>query len=238
KDFNRRTPLAISVMSGHNAPRIELLLSVLGGEDCQIDSVDRDCETPLHLAAKSGYSSVVEQYLKIRVNAQSSSRRTPLRLAANANREGVSKCLLFQAQRDANAYDFSRRTALHMASNNGNINTVELLEDARTDHNPRELGGETPLHFAARFGQFDLIKVLLTHERINPNVQDNRRRTPLPLSADNCYPRVAQLLLNYFLTSPNIADNMLKTPLHEASEQGLEWVVRILGDERIPNQGM
>jgi len=66
----------------------------------------------------------------------------------------------------------------------------------------------TPLSWAAGEGHDEVVKLLLTCQKVNPNLTDEVGRTPLLWAAERCHFGVVQLLLGCEDVNPNVLDNI------------------------------
>ncbi|KAD6794916.1 hypothetical protein E3N88_05812 [Mikania micrantha] len=88
---------------------------------------------------------------------------TPLHIAAMRNHHQFAVVLLTQNPKLATALDMQRRTALHLASANGNLEMVKVIVRAggRDVCGLRDEDGLTPLHLAAMKEHLEVVKVLV-----------------------------------------------------------------------------
>ena len=88
-------------------------------------------------------------------------------------------------------------SALHCISYFGISEVViDLIRAKRWDVNQRDSAGLTLLMWAARYGREEIVKVLLQHRHIQPNMQDTRYgRTALSWGAGNGHEGVVRLFL-------------------------------------------
>ena len=122
-------------------------------------------QTALHHAATLGEAGIVRLLVHIgaNVNARcSSGNSTPLHSAALNGHKEVAESLLAEGA-DVNAVDIHRTTPLHNSmmsffqSQKRSIDMLELLlaqEDINV--NVRNNSGETPLHYAIRYGNIEI----------------------------------------------------------------------------------
>jgi len=98
--------------------------------------------------------------------------------------------------------------------------------------------GNTPLWYAARYGQEEVVKMLLAQDDIDPNELDLRDQTPLLWAALNGHEGVVKMLLSRGDTNPNRCDSFDRTPLWMAVADGHSGVVKMLleRDDTDPNR--
>ena len=96
--------------------------------------------------------------------------------------------------------------------------------------NMRDIWGQTPLHYAARYGLPDLITGLLVAGAASPNEASYRGHTPLHYAAAIGNVKICQLLLSQG-AGINHTDLNGYTPLAYAARKGNGEVVRLLLDQ-------
>jgi len=132
--------------------------------------------------------------------------------------------------------------------------TNTLINMNRWDANQRDSGGMTPLIWAARYGNEEVVRLLLRKKHIQPDQQDaNHQRTALSWAAGNGHEGVVRLFLepqfvnpgsvgrrwgkaaravDHFLggryVNPNSSSKHGRTPLSWAVENGHEGLVKLL----------
>ena len=67
----------------------------------------------------------------------------------------------------------------HLACGSGKVGVVKLLIDKGVDVNETDIFGKTGLHFAAKEKQFEVVKYLLSLQKISKNAQDVDGNSPL-----------------------------------------------------------
>ena len=71
---------------------------------------------------------------------------------------------------------------------------MKLLIDRGADVNQRGgLHSETPLHFAAQYGNVELVKLLL-EAKADPTAKEFRGKTPLDVAKERKHPDIVKLL--------------------------------------------
>ena len=112
--------------------------------------------------------------------------QTPLHLAANSGHNSVAK-LLIEKGADLEAKDFKGRTPLYRVMvYYTDTGLIKLLLDKGADPNKGAEGpyssSPTPLHFAAKFGDREVVELLM-ERGARPNGKDHNGKTPLHWAA-------------------------------------------------------
>ncbi|MEW6616208.1 MAG: ankyrin repeat domain-containing protein [Thermodesulfobacteriota bacterium] len=137
---------------------------------------------------------------------------------------------------NVNEKDSGARTALHLASINGQTEIARILLDNGADVNakagPSQLFERTltPLHYAAMsdVDNVDIVRLLLDRGA-NINAKSDTGRTALHYAANNGHVYIVRLLIDRGANN-SIADYKNKTPLILAQEKGYTIIVRLLTD--------
>jgi ankyrin repeat protein len=93
-------------------------------------------------------------------------------------------------------YDESLNTALHVASENGQVNIAKLLLEQQALINRQNINGKTALHLAVESQQKEVVDILLSYGA-NPNIEDLQGASPLHLSSANASIEISQSLLRH-----------------------------------------
>jgi len=126
-----------------------------------IDGLQIERETTLHLAASNGHENMVGLLLDkgANVDGKNDDGSTALHLAAKGGHEDVVKLLLDKV---ANIDDKNNDgdTALHLAASSGHVNIVNLLLSRGANSNEKNNKDETPLDLARSKGRSVVVRIL------------------------------------------------------------------------------
>ena len=130
------------------------------------NEVDSDCNTPLHIACKTGRLDSVEYLLvmtKCDPNAKNKAGLTPLHVNINSSRYSNSHIVIKLITHGANS---------NLADNEGN----------------------TPLHFSCQSDRFYATKYILTATDCDPNIKNKDRLTPLQVTLNRSTKIIRELI--------------------------------------------
>lgn len=200
-------------------------------DSVDVNSLDKDCNSLLHLAAISGgYKYGNKETLRIivdhgvNISARNGEGKTALHLAAESDNDVAIFLTFLKSCLDS--IDVYGRTPLHYAAMSPSpkgITTQDLI-DAGAALAVLDVEGRTPLHAAAESGRPNAVFILVQHYShhsppLTLDMQDYRGMTPLHYAAaSGCYASV-QCLLDMG-ASPHVNSFKGQTPLHSAAEFG------------------
>ncbi|CAC5383304.1 unnamed protein product [Mytilus coruscus] len=150
-----------------------------------INKLNSQGKTPLHLACKYGHLSCVELLVtkKAEVNRKDNESRTSLHFGCEAGSEDIVKCLI-KNNASIDKKDKEGITPLHIASEKGNYDVVKLLVKNKVKLDESDRCGRTPLHYACKQNRLDIVKFLIM-KKADVNKFDRDDFTPLCL-AEKC----------------------------------------------------
>ncbi len=171
---------------------MDVLKSYLAGKHAPefLKITDRNGNTALHLAVKSGKIDAIDALLAAGADIEERGRvnYTPLGTAVYASRTDSLRHLLAKGA-DPNADMQGGSTALGIAVARNSPTAVTFLLEAKADPN---LGN--PLMMAAQYDRTAIVKMLIA-AGANIDVHDDQKRNPLHYAAINTSQELATLLL-------------------------------------------
>lgn len=159
-DYDNRTALHLAASNGH----LETITRMLEFGYLDLSPLDRFGQTPLDDAIR--HEHVAVQKLLKSEGAQMGSVEFGVALCeAAANNDTDKIRQMIEAGVRAGMADYDYRTALHLASSNGHLETcVFLLREGRVDPNPLDRFLNTPLDDAIRHGHKDIVELLMKYK--------------------------------------------------------------------------
>ncbi|XP_063435596.1 ankyrin repeat domain-containing protein 26-like isoform X17 [Mytilus trossulus] len=144
-----------------------------------VNGLDKENRTPLHLACVKGNKPVVQELLEwhAKPNIGDNEGKTPLLKAVECKKEDCVM-LLLQHTADVDTRDRLGDTAVHVAVKNSFTNILRLLIKSGADINIKNKNGFAPLHLAVKNKKDEVTKILLQN-RADFDVMDADGRTPL-----------------------------------------------------------
>ncbi|KAK3186393.1 hypothetical protein K4F52_004931 [Lecanicillium sp. MT-2017a] len=186
-----------SLQSAANEAPLELL-EVLLAHGADPHHVDDQGHTVAMSAVYNKDIKVLERLLEAGADGEAKCMHgeTPLIVAARNGNVAAVKSLVASGA-DIKAQDAWGFQAVMTAAMIGNLEELDyLLNQGAFDVNEQDPDGRTALYHAAREGNHQCIKALLSHEpRASPNIKDRYGATPLIVAARNGHSRVVRALV-------------------------------------------
>ncbi|XP_013787560.2 serine/threonine-protein phosphatase 6 regulatory ankyrin repeat subunit B-like, partial [Limulus polyphemus] len=216
------TPLHVASQTGrhHN---VELLFKHAVSSDEDEDSSDPSLEkfgvggcerpnkksyTPLHLAVLHGHLNVVKVLLKYSsVNKSTSAaveKLTPLMIASQQGFLPIVKFLVENGKCLVEVGDKRHRTALTHAIINGHAHVASYLLRIGADPNTKDSSGNTLVHYAAAYGWYFCLKLLVVEAKADPNLPNDWKLTPFAVA----FMKGHMGLVDFLLNLPNVDVNV------------------------------
>eukprot|EP00535_Pseudo-nitzschia_heimii_P008861 CAMPEP_0197187660 /NCGR_PEP_ID=MMETSP1423-20130617/16286_1 /TAXON_ID=476441 /ORGANISM="Pseudo-nitzschia heimii, Strain UNC1101" /LENGTH=604 /DNA_ID=CAMNT_0042639297 /DNA_START=8 /DNA_END=1819 /DNA_ORIENTATION=- len=145
RDYDRRTAMHVAASEGH----LEIV-KFLVRRGARINRSDRWGGSPLDDASRHRNKEVI-QYLRLlgASTGSASSVTNFIKAAAEGDFDEV-EMLLMSGDIDVNEGDYDKRTALHLAAGEGNVDIVRLLCNKKANVNTEDRWGNRPLDDADR----------------------------------------------------------------------------------------
>ena len=124
------------------------------------------------------------------------------------------------------------RNPLHDFVAKSNIGFVELMIGSCIDLEMRNPNESPPLHFACRYGQIEMVQLLIKHiPRLDETIKTKQGETIFHFAVNNSDPQVPKLILDMFRFE-NLRDENGWTILHEAVAYGAKETIEFLIESR------
>ncbi|PSN37403.1 hypothetical protein C0J52_16313 [Blattella germanica] len=162
-----------------------------------IDVIDRNNRTPLHLAAAQGHANIVWFLLgnKANMNICDKEGKTPFLKAVECGHKETIQIMLERGV-DINTIDYSGNSGLHIAAKHGFYEIASMLLKQGANFESSNNFGEFPLHIATVAENKDLVELLLRYGS-SVNIVDRDNRSPLMFAAKLGSMALVQLFLEY-----------------------------------------
>lgn len=179
-------PFTEDIHEAAKAGDLQQLKEILQKNPDLVNSTDKDKMTPLHYAVDEGKLEAASLLLAngADIDAVNYKEETPLHIAAyEGNAEAVRLLLTHDA--DITKREMRDRIPLFLACNwGGDLETVRLLIDARSDVNDKNSRGEIVLVSTLYYGKKEIIDLLIDRGATLPDDEDTLRRV-LYITASN-----------------------------------------------------
>ncbi|XP_062522875.1 trichohyalin-like isoform X2 [Corticium candelabrum] len=176
--------------------RVKQVLNKTGKKGEDINQLDKQNRTALHLACVRGHLDVVAHLLaaKARTNLCDNAGKPPLIRAVECKQMRCVE-LLLEYGADINLVDLLGRGALHVAAQLGDASVVASLLERGARVDAQDKNGYTALHLSTEHGHSNIANYLLQEEaQINCTNKDGH--TPLIIAARLGFVTLVHLFLN------------------------------------------
>ncbi len=199
----------------------EIIDLLLAHDKVNVDDVDEDGQTALHLAARD--VNIFQKLLERGANPNVFDKwgQSPLHLTVQeGDGNKIINLLLAHDKVMIDHADEDGKTALHLAAYRSNVVAVRKLIEKGANPNIIDKEGQSPLHLAAnreRNGNV-IMDLLLAHSKVKVDDVDGKGQTALHFAAYKSNDNVVKYLIDKG-ANPNIYDKSGRSPLHVAAQE-------------------
>ena len=162
RDYDRRTAIHVAASEGH----LEIC-KFLVSRRARINRSDRWGGSPLDDALRHRHKEVIQYLRSLGASTGSASgSQNFIKAAAEGDIDEV-ETLLMTGEVDVNEGDYDKRTALHLAAGEGNVDIVRLLCKYKADVNTEDRWGNRPLDDAMRGKSEESVNILKQYGATN-----------------------------------------------------------------------
>ncbi|KCV70292.1 hypothetical protein H696_02622 [Fonticula alba] len=228
----RRVDDSSKTKAGGAAGRMTGVLSKVFRRDVDINTINDDSMTILHVAATSGYAEYLRRAIDLgaRVDIVDRTGNTALHYAAWGNHPECVRVLL-EAGVPVDGLNNDQCSPLHLAAQfNRSADSAQLLMAAGASPLLQNRAGQTPLDLSAEYGKDAILRLLATKEvldKVYANPSQPPPRSPLHLAASGGHADCVAVLLDGGV-DVNAMSHIGSTALHYATERGKHAVVALL----------
>ena len=148
---------------------------------------DYDERTPLHYCVERGYYALFKYFVKIgsEIHIKTKLGENCLHLAAKGGYMDLCKWLIQNCNFSVEERDKSGASPLHYCVSSGHFELFTYFVEIGRDSHLETNSGQNCLHFAARYGDEHLCKILVKHYNLDPDISDYNGKTPLHYCAQS-----------------------------------------------------
>ncbi|KAL9131206.1 MAG: hypothetical protein Q9217_000808 [Psora testacea] len=207
----------------------EKVVRAFHSNSANLDPEALDGITPLWLAACHGHLSTLRFLLSHGANPNTINKDTGLSALHVAIKKGEEACADLLISHGADVHNVARngKTTLWHACDQSMPVLVQILLEQGVDPNQSDREtGQSALHQAARSGDSEMVKTLITHSaNINAITKDSV--TPLSIAAEDGHKDIVKVFLNA-KADVNIPSSCSRHAIHQAAEEGHVEIVKML----------
>ena len=148
---------------------------------------DYDEKLPLHHCVERGYCELFEHFVKIGsdIYLETKLGENCLHLAAKGGYIDICKLLIKHYNFSVNERDMSGASPLHYCVSSGHFQLFTYFVAIGSDIHLETNHGQNCLHFAAKYGDKRLCKMLVEHYNLDLNMSDYNGKAPLHYCAES-----------------------------------------------------
>lgn len=203
------------------------------GKDLQI--VNGDGFTPIHIAVKNGHLKIVDFFLKEKifdVNEKSQFGYTPLHIACE---NGELECVKILIENEANldAKNNNGDFPIHKAAYRGYTEIINYLALSGSKLDPKNFNFDTPLHLLSFYGHSEALEMMIK-KKAKINVKNKNDNTALHLASKHDHLKCIKVLLEnniYFNTKNENGYTALILACYHGHEKICNELIKFCGLE-------
>ena len=193
KNMKGNTPLHLACKNSYG----ELAIHLLNTKSCDVNVKNCDGDSPIDIAFRNGELSFIKLLIMLSQKIEQYQIVHSLNLLVGEGLE-ISKFLQIEFPESKNL--------MHIIC--GAVGDIDLLKhiirqssDCKQYFMQTDIHGQTPLHYACKFGHFDLIRYLVKKKCCDPNITNGRRETLLHTCCDSmCNENEAMFFMKFLIT--------------------------------------
>lgn len=204
------------------------IVGLLHYYNTELNILDFHGNTAINIAVQEGRQDVAAYLLKIGVNSNIPDRygNTPLYYAIQKEQKSMELMLLKNgANNILRPIDKDHSVLFKAIVENDHIEVINILDNEESNINTKEIYSYTPLHFAANYGNYFIVALLLSYGA-NPNIQNNNGETALHFAAMNGCVRTIECLIKSGAIIDSF-DKFERTPLELVINSGNTDAVKL-----------
>ncbi|CAG9762790.1 unnamed protein product [Ceutorhynchus assimilis] len=194
----------------------------------ELNAVDKEGNTQLHLAARDGKTEIVESIFVhgVKKDVRNNRGLTALHLAAQMGHSAIVNMLLENGF-SVDGTQINQLTPLHYASSNhDDVHLIEILLKFDAEIERKNIFGRTALHLASQNGHSTVVNLLLKNGA-NVNARDNHGETPMHKSISKNKQEIVSILLQHGALL-NIKNYQQENALDTARSCNFPEIIQIL----------
>lgn len=227
--FDKRRQSALHLAAERASDKVVEALLENREKRPNVNAKAADGQTALHRAAWGGSFEVVESLCNNGADTLilDSEKKRPWQVAAEKGHESIVE-LLLRSEENLRHDNISNKPGLIFAAEMGYVDIARSLLERKAEADTKDENLLTPLHWAMRRGDQELVRLLLEKSwKTTVNAMDQEGRTPLYHGVVEGRAKVVKMLLENG-GDPNKFDEDGRTVLHYAALQHNWEMVRIL----------
>ena len=221
------SPLDSAVRLG----QLEEVRRILDEPDVDVNCLNSNHETPIHLACTLGHPSIIELLMSFGANVfikDSNNKDCYGRMTSRKVCNLVNK-LLYSPSLWLNGPKLTENdTPLHDTVRLGQLEAVQdILDQKSVGVNDKNSAHETPLHLACAIGHSGIVHILMTNGA-NMYARDSHNNAPIHRAASMGHISIVDMLITEFRCDPTIRGYQRRSLLHFACGSGNATFVEVV----------